>query len=77
MFGPTIFKFLHKKRTYQLPTIDEIAAKVKHAKYFTKLDAFWQVELSEDSKELTTFNNPFGRYYFNRMPYCINSSPEV
>lgn len=69
-----------KREHIQLPTIDEIAAKVKNAKYFTKLDAnkaFWQIELSENSRELTTFNTPFGRYYFNRLPYGICSSPEV
>ena len=42
------------------------------AKYFTKLDAsnaYWQIELDEESSKLLTFNSPFGRYQFLRMPY--------
>lgn len=50
-----------KRKHLQLPTVNEIAAKLKGAKYFTTLDAnkaFWQVELSEDTREYTTFNTP-------------------
>lgn len=69
-----------KREHLQLPTVEEIAAKLKGAKCFTTLDAnkaFWQVELTKDSSELTTFNTPFGRYHFNRLPYGLSSSPEV
>lgn len=69
-----------KREHLQLSTLNEISAKLKGAKYFTTLDAnkaFWQVELSEDSHEFTTVNTPFGRYHFNRLPYRLNSSPEV
>ena len=60
--------------------MDEITAKVTKDEYFIKLyanKAFWQVVLSEDSRELTTFNTLFGRDYYNRLPYGICSSPEV
>ena len=69
-----------KREHVQLPTLEEISAKIKRAKYFTKLDAnkaFWQVELSKDSREYTTFNTPFGRYCFNRLPYGTCSSSEI
>ena len=36
----------------------------------------WQVNLDEDSSYLTTFNTPFGRYRWLRMPFGINSAPE-
>lgn len=65
---------------HQFPTIEEISSKLDGAKYFTTLDAnkaFWQIELCEESQEYTTFNTPFGRYCFLRMPYGLNSSPEV
>ncbi|KAJ8356774.1 hypothetical protein SKAU_G00195680 [Synaphobranchus kaupii] len=29
-----------------------------------------------DSAKYTTFITPFGRYYFNRLPFGINSVPE-
>ena len=40
-------------------------------------DAFWQVPLTEESAPLTTFNTPFGRYCFKRMPFGICSASEV
>ena len=34
-------------------------------------------QLSEASSKLTTFNTPWGRYKFNRMPFGINSAGEI
>ena len=51
-----------------------------NAKLFTVLDAksgFWQVKLDEPSSYLITFNTPFGWYRWMRMPFGINSAPEV
>ena len=47
-----------KRERYQLPTADELFAKVRGARYFSTLDAssrFWQVPLTKDSSHLTTF----------------------
>ncbi|KAL3999170.1 nuclear receptor co-repressor 2 [Sarotherodon galilaeus] len=65
---------------YQLPTVEEITSQLAKAKYFTVLDAssgFWQLKLDEASSRLCTFNTPFGRYRFLRLPFGINSAPEV
>ena len=35
------------------------------------------MELDDDSKDLTTFQTPYGRYRFNRMPFGISSASEV
>ena len=35
------------------------------------------MELDEESSMLTTFNTPFGRYCWKRIPFGINSAPEV
>ena len=46
---------------------------------FSKLDAnasFWQVRLDPESKRLTTFITPWGRFCFKRMPFGISSAPE-
>lgn len=32
--------------------------------------------LSEESAKYTTYITPFGRYYFNRLPFGITSAPE-
>ena len=47
---------------------------------FTVLDVkngFWHVKLDERSSRLTTFNTPYGRYRYKRMPFGICSAPEV
>ena len=47
---------------------------------FTVLDVacgFWHVALNEQSSFLTTFNTPFGRYRWRRMPFGIKSAPEI
>ena len=65
---------------YPLPTIEEVTTRLTNAKVFSVLDAktgFWQVKLAEVSSYLTTFNTPFGRYRWKRMPFGISSAPEV
>ena len=50
------------------------------AKVFAVLDVhqgFWHVLLDEKSSFLSTFNTPFGRYRWKRMPFGISSAPEV
>ena len=50
------------------------------AKVFSVLDATsgnWQMKLDEESSKLRTFNTPFGRYRFLRLPFGIKSAPEV
>ena len=46
---------------------------------FSKLDTnsgFWQIPLHTESRLLTTFITPFGRYCFNKLPFGISSAPE-
>ena len=48
-----------------IPTVEEIAAKIPHAKYFTFLDAksgYLQMKLDYESSLLTTMNTRLGRY---------------
>ena len=63
-----------------MPTTEEILAQMTDAKFFTKLDAsnaFWQVKLDEKSSKLLTFNTPFGRYKYLRMPYGMHLASEI
>ena len=60
------------REVHPLPTVDENLAQLSGAKMFSKLDAnsgFWQIPLSENSKLLTTFVTPYGRYYFHKLPF--------
>ena len=69
-----------RREHYPLPTIEDVATRLHGAKVFSVLDVrkgFWHVELEEDSSFLTTFNTPFGRYRWKRMPFGICSAPEV
>ncbi|XP_059061669.1 uncharacterized protein K02A2.6-like [Achroia grisella] len=69
-----------KRSQFLLPTLDEIASNLSGAKYFSKCDAkkgFWMQKLDDCSSKLCTFSTPFGRYRFLRMPFGINSAPEI
>jgi len=64
---------------YALPTIEDIAPDLSGAKVFSVIDAkngFWQIKLSEESSYLTTFNTPYGRYRWLRMPFGLCSGSE-
>ncbi|KAL6482004.1 hypothetical protein MHYP_G00100840 [Metynnis hypsauchen] len=68
----------HEKNV--LPTVEEILPRLVGSTVFTTLDAasgFYQIPLYEDSKKLTTFITPFGRYAFRRLPFGITSAPEI
>lgn len=65
---------------YPLPPVEETLAILAGAVYFSKLDAncgFYQIELEDESKKLTMFITPFGRYYFNPLPMGISCAPEI
>ena len=69
-----------RREYYPMPTIEEISTRLDKARFFTVLDAkngFWQIPLDDKSSMLTCFNTPFGRYRWLRMPFGINSAPEV
>lgn len=69
-----------RREHFKIPTIDEILSRVNGTKYFSTIDCsngFWQIKLDQESSFLCTFNTPFGRYKFNRLPYGISSAPEV
>jgi len=69
-----------KREHYVIPTADDIIARLHGKSVFTIISmkgALWQVKLDEASSKLSTFNSPFGRYSFLRMPFGISSAPEV
>ena len=64
---------------YNMPTIDDMAPDLTKAKVFSVVDAkdgFWQVKLTDKSSYCTTFNTPFGRFRWLRMPFGIRSASE-
>ena len=68
-----------KRPHYCAPVLDDVLAKLAGCQYFSKLDArsgYWTIQLDEESSFLTTFNSPFGRYRFLRMPFGINCAQD-
>lgn len=64
---------------YPMRTLEDILPKLTDAKFFTKLDArsgYWAIKLEKESSFLTTFNTPFGRYRFLRLPFGLKSSQD-
>ena len=65
---------------YTLPRVDETAAALKGAKFFTSLDikeAFWYVPLTETSRELTAFRTPMGLFRYRVLPMGIKTASAV
>ena len=71
-------KALHRSH-YPLPVIDDILPDLGKARVFSKADlkdGFLQIELDDESSRLTTFQTPWGRHRWLRMPYGISPAPE-
>lgn len=68
------------RQPFNIPTFEEIVSKLSGATVFSTLDTkngFYHVKLTEKSSKLCTFNTPFGRYRFLRLPYGLVSSSEI
>ncbi|GFS12590.1 Pol polyprotein [Elysia marginata] len=68
------------REVHPLSSADDDLALLAGSRVFTKLDArsgFWQMPLDPQSRLLTTFLTPFGRFCMNRLPFGISSAPEV
>ncbi|KAK3107010.1 hypothetical protein FSP39_004902 [Pinctada imbricata] len=64
---------------YPMRTLEDTLPELSGAKIFTKLDlrcGYWTIPLSKDSSYLTTFNTPFGRYRYLRLPFGLKSSQD-
>lgn len=66
------------KDNYPLPRIDDALDRLRGAKYFTTLDcdqAYYQIEMEENSKDKTAFITPDGLYNFKVLPFGLSNSP--
>ena len=69
-----------KREHSEIPTFEQISEQLGKKKVFTipdQKDSYWHVQLDAESSYLTTFNTPFERYRFLRMPFGISSASEV
>ena len=68
-----------RRNHYPTSTVEDILPELSRAKVFSTMDAmngFWHVELDDDSSRLTTFNSPFRRFCWRRLPFGLCSAPE-
>ena len=68
------------REVHPIPKVDDTLAQLAGATVFSKIDAnsgFWQIPLSIESRPLTTFITPYGRYFFNKLPFGISCAPEL
>ena len=68
-----------ERERYPIPTIDEARKDMNNSEVFSKLDLRWvyhQIELSEESPEITTFITHKGLYRYKRLMFGISSAPE-
>uniref|UniRef100_A0A8P4KK44 ribonuclease H n=1 Tax=Dicentrarchus labrax TaxID=13489 RepID=A0A8P4KK44_DICLA len=64
--------------SYPTPRIDELLERLGKAKYLTTIDlckGYWQVPLTERSRELTAFRTPWGLFQFSVMPFGLHGAP--
>ena len=65
---------------YPLPRVEELLANLAGGKCFSKLDmsqAYLQLPLDDESKELVTVNTHKGLFQYNRLPFGIASAPAI
>ena len=65
---------------YPLPSIEDVLGEIGNAKVFSKIDcqnAYLQIPLDDQSKDLTTVNTICGLYRYNYLPFGLCNSPGI
>lgn len=68
-----------KTQGYQMPDVESFLTSIPHSTKFSKIDfpnAFFLIELDEESRRYTTFITISGLYRFKRLPMGLKCSPE-
>ncbi|KAL8558029.1 hypothetical protein ACOMHN_057896 [Nucella lapillus] len=65
-----------------IPDVEDLFAQIStpKSKYFTRIDlskGYWQIALSEDSKEATAFSTPTGLFQWRVLPFGMVNAPAV
>ena len=68
------------RECHMLPTFEDVLPSLSGAQVFSKLDvadAFWHLELDDESAHLTAMGTPFGHYVWHRLPFGLSVSSEL
>lgn len=77
---PTDLNKAVRREHFPLNNFDDIVTRIGGSKVFSTLDAnmgYFQMKLTEESANFTTFNTPFGRFKYLRMPMGIKCASDV
>lgn len=69
-----------KREHFLIPTLEEIKTKLVGKSYFSVIDlkdGFHQILLDEESRDYCTFSSPYGYFRYLRVPFGLNTSPEI
>ena len=69
-----------ERERFPIPTIDEVLQDLNQSKFFSKLDltsAYHQIELSPESRDITTLGRHKGLYRYKRLMFGISCAPEM
>ena len=63
---------------YPIPRVEETFKQIGSAEIVSTLDlarGYWQIPMTAESREKTTFTTPFGLYEFRVMPFGLHNAP--
>uniref|UniRef100_A0A914WIF7 RNA-directed DNA polymerase n=1 Tax=Plectus sambesii TaxID=2011161 RepID=A0A914WIF7_9BILA len=69
-----------KLHQYPLPVPEDIFSTLNGGRYFSLIDfseAYLQIEVADESKDLLTIATHRGLYRFNRLPFGVKSAPGI
>lgn len=69
-----------ERENHPLPTVEDLMPLLCHSKWFSRIDvrqAFHQVEISENSRHITTFICKKGLFRYTRLMFGITCAPEL
>ncbi len=61
-----------------MPRVDELLDRLGKARYISTLDltkGYWQVPLSQSSREKTAFSTPNGHWHYRVLPFGLHGAP--
>lgn len=68
------------REVHNTPTIEELALELNNAKFISKMDldsGYNQLELDEQSRDITVFSTHTGLYKYKRLNFGISSAAEI
>ncbi|XP_058827225.1 uncharacterized protein K02A2.6-like [Topomyia yanbarensis] len=75
--GPN--QYIHRT-PFSMPTLERILAELDGAQWFSTIDlenAFFHIELDEDSRHLTNFFTEYGMFRCVRLPFGLCNAPDI